>query len=258
MIAIAPDWRPLTDELSRWSDAGLTLPIWWRDDDASRATPELARLSALSRRVGLPVHLAVVPARAQADLAGIDDNLIPLIHGWAHLNHAPESARKAEFGAHRPLAAMLTDCRAGLDRLRDLFGARLCPVFVPPWNRIAPDLIARLPGLGFTALSTFTPRDRAFAAPGLARINTHLDPVDWRGTRGLADPALLIARITAQLADRRAGIADNAEPYGLLTHHLIHDDAIWGFTGDLLGRLSDGPTTIWRADRPLEPKGTTT
>ena len=68
-----------------------------------------------------------------------------------------------------------------------VFGQAASPVFVPPWNRIAPALLPRLRALGFRGLSTFrrSPR-RAQPAPGLAQINTHLDPIDWRGGRGLA------------------------------------------------------------------------
>ena len=46
------DWGPLTHELKLWSDAELTLPLWWRDDDAVTVTPQLETLSALSCRIG--------------------------------------------------------------------------------------------------------------------------------------------------------------------------------------------------------------
>jgi hypothetical protein len=202
---------------------------------------------------GLPVHLAVIPAHATAALARTvrtDPWLVPVVHGWAHDNHAPEGAKKAEFGAHRPLPAMLAEAQQGLDRLRDLFGDRLQPMFVPPWNRITPELVQSLPALGYLALSTFTPRRAALAAPGMAQINTHLDPVAWKTHRGLADPDRLIAQLAAQLADRREGRADNDEPYGLLTHHLVHDDAVWQFAGALLTRLVAGPVRPWTLPAP--------
>ncbi|TDK50553.1 polysaccharide deacetylase family protein [Antarcticimicrobium luteum] len=251
------DWTPLDREFDRWRQAGMTLPLWWRDDDAIAPSAALDELTALADEVALPVHLAVIPAAADPALAGAvraHPGLIPVVHGWAHRNHAPEGAKKAEFGAHRPLPVMAKEARDGLARLRALFGPALRPVFVPPWNRIAPELLPALPGLGYAAISTFTPRKSAQAAPGLVQVNTHLDPIDWHGSRSLTDPAALIAQLAAQLADRREGHTDNGEPYGLLTHHLVHDAAIWAFTRALLGRLRAGPVTPWTASS--EPKDT--
>ncbi len=247
-----PDWRPLQSELRRWQDAGLTLPLWWRDDDAVAVTPQLEKLSAMSGKLGLPVHLAVIPREAQTALAEYMSDqsaLIPVVHGWAHQNHAPADEKKAEFRLHRPLEAVVADAEAGLSRLRALFGAHLRPMFVPPWNRIDSKVAKQLHGLGYRVLSTATPRKILLAAPGLAQINTHLDPIDWRGTRGLIDPDRLIAQTVELLHDRRTGRADNAEAFGVLTHHLVHDQDIWTFTQDLLLRLLDGPGTPWTAPR---------
>lgn len=248
---MTPDWTPLEAEFAEWDAAGLTLDLWWRDDDAVADTAALERLTALSGALDMPVHLAVIPRLAQPSLAravAAAPHLRPVVHGWAHVNHAPASEKKSEFGTSRPLTDRIADARAGLRRLGDLFGDRLRPVFVPPWNRIGADLPPELPALGFTALSIHTPRHSALAAPGLAQINTHLDPVDWRGTRGLVAPDTLIAQIAAQLADRRLGRADTGEPYGLLTHHLVHDADVWAFVEALLRSLLDGPVRPWTVD----------
>ncbi|TMV07585.1 polysaccharide deacetylase [Ruegeria sediminis] len=245
-----PDWTPLDRELELWQQEGLILPLWWRDDDAVAPTPELDRLSDLSERIGLPVHLAVIPQPADIELAGYlqpRPHLIPVVHGWAHRNHAPAGEKKAEFRLHRPLEAILADAEAGLARLTALFGPALRPIFVPPWNRIAPEVVARLPELGFRVLSTATPRTARLAVPGLEQVNTHLDPIDWRGTRGLTNPEILVARLASLLQQRREGWADNAEPFGLLTHHLVHDQDIWNFTGALIRRLMAGPVRVWTA-----------
>ncbi|MEO1109148.1 MAG: polysaccharide deacetylase family protein [Pseudomonadota bacterium] len=244
------DWKPLEDELALWRVQGLTLPLWWRDDDATVQTPQLETLTALSERVGLPVHLAVIPRDANASLAGFvarHESLIPVVHGWAHQNHAPAGEKKSEFRAHRPLQDITADVQAGLNRLTDLFDERLLPMFVPPWNRIGDEAVAQLPALGFRILSTATPRKATFAVPGLEQINTHLDPIDWRGTRGLVAPDILIARMAALLQDRRTGQTDNTEPFGILTHHLVHDPDIWTFTEALLTKLLEGPTHPWVA-----------
>jgi len=254
------DWTPLDREFDRWRQAGLTLPLWWRDDDAVAPTPALNRLAALAEAVEMPLHLAVIPARAEpalVDTVAAHPRLIPVVHGWAHVSHAPAGEKKAEFGAHRPLPAMAREARDGHSRLRALFGPALRPMFVPPWNRIAPELLPALPGLGYAMISTFTPRKSAEPAPGLPQVNTHLDPIDWRGGRSLADADGLIAQIAAQLADRRAGHTDNDEPYGLLTHHLVHDAAIWDFTEALLARLRAGPVRPWAAPAHPDRKDTT-
>ncbi|WP_171176887.1 polysaccharide deacetylase family protein [Ruegeria sp. HKCCD8929] len=247
---MTPDWSPLDRELAIWGDEGLTLPLWWRDDDATAPTSKLTRLSELSERLGLPVHLAVVPKPAEAALADYitsRPHLIAVVHGWAHKNHAPKEEKKAEFRLHRPLDQVLADAEAGLARLRGLFGTALRPMFVPPWNRIAPETVSGLPTLGFRVLSTATPRKTALAAPDMEQVNTHLDPIDWRGTRGLVDPNVLIGQMVTLLQDRRAGRTDNDEPLGLLTHHLVHDQDIWTFTEALATRLMAGPVRVWTA-----------
>nr|WP_281242615.1 polysaccharide deacetylase family protein [Salinihabitans flavidus] len=219
----------------------------------------MERLAALSDESGVPLHLALIPAQATPALADwIADrpDTIPLIHGWSHDNHAPEGAKKAEFG--QPRAEAAADLRRARDRLRALFGARLAPVFVPPWNRFDASLPPVLTALGLRALSAFTPRAAPQAAPGLARINTHVDPIDWRGTRDLIAPGTLIAQTAGLLRERREGCADNAEPFGLLTHHLAHDALVWDFCRQYLLEMRAGPTALWRADRDLPAREDTT
>lgn len=248
---MALDWSALDQELDAWHKARRSLPLWWRDDDAVEITPELTRLSDLSEALGLPVHLAIIPKDAQESLADHmkrRPHLIPVVHGWAHQSHAPAGEKKAEFGAHRPVDERLEDAEAGLVRLKQLFGPALRPMFVPPWNRIAPDLLPWMAGLGYCALSTFAPRRSPKAASGLAQINTHLDPVDWKGSRSLRPEEQLIQQVTQHLKDRRQGRADIREPYGILTHHLMFDSALWDFTETLVARLMAGPAVAWTYD----------
>ncbi len=235
------DWSNLDTELAHWRAAQLQLPIWWRDDDAISQTPALDQLMELSRELGVCVHLAVIPKFADQSLVDAFQSyrgFVPLVHGWAHENHAPPSAKKAEFAHQRP--ALVDEARMGLDRLRTLFGKDSVEVFVPPWNRIHPELVAELPRLGYKTLSTFTPRQTRFAAPGLLQVNTHIDPINWRGGGGLADPEKLLTQLVSHLKDRREGRADATEPLGILTHHLVHDADIWTFTRDCISHLLDG------------------
>lgn len=241
------DWSPVTNELALWRAANLTLPLWWRDDDAVSTTPELAQLIALSEAVGVPVHLAVIPKMADAGLAArVADSgcLIPVVHGWAHENHAPKPDKKAEFGAGR--SDVTDEIQGAMNRLQSLFGDRLKPMFVPPWNRIAPQHYPALIKAGFTTLSTFMPRMVPDAATGLQQINTHLDPIAWRKGKSLIAPEQLVAQLVQLLLERRTGLADNKEPLGLLTHHLVHDAEVWEFTRQVLLTLQAGPVTIYK------------
>tara|TARA_E500000318_G_scaffold61026_3_gene56632 strand:- start:1141 stop:1911 length:771 start_codon:yes stop_codon:yes gene_type:complete len=220
----------LLRELDQWASDGLIARIWWRDDDLQRPTPSLEPLLAMAEATGWAPGLAVVPEGADTDalmsrLAGTDAEL--LVHGFAHRNHATADEKKCEFPASRPLADRCGDAREGLNRLRDTFPDRLLPCFVPPWNRIAPDLVDCLTDCGFTGLSTFGPRQASDAAPGLRRVNTHIDVIDWRGTRKFVGREAVAAALTSHLEARRAGRADAEEPSGLLTHHLVMVDEDW-------------------------------
>lgn len=102
------------------------------------------------------------------------------MHGWNHQSHAGPGEKKQELGGHRPAAIVLEELRHGLAKLRGLYGEQLLPMLVPPWNRIDKALLPALPGLGFTALSVFGREKRGAV---LALLNTHVDVMDWRGTR---------------------------------------------------------------------------
>lgn len=250
------NWQPLTDEFQHWQDAGITLPFWWRDDDAIAPAVQLETLISIATDLGIPCHLAVIPKFATQSLAkriSTTDHIIPIIHGWAHENHAPAGQKKAEFGATRPIEDCATNAIQSLQNLQDLFGDQLKPMFVPPWNRINPALGQHLVAIGYDALSTYGPRKTRFTTPNLIQINTHIDPIAWRGDRSLASAGTLIAQTVKLLQDRRLGHTDNTEPFGFLTHHLVHDAAIWAFVKQFLTIMLKGPIKPFRYDRdPLE------
>jgi peptidoglycan/xylan/chitin deacetylase (PgdA/CDA1 family) len=222
-------FRPLTDELDRWADEGAVATLWWRDDDAVAPTPALDRLIASAD--GVPLTLAVIPALAEPALAArlvAHDGIAAVQHGLAHRNHETVG-KKAELGAARAVAEVMADLAVGFARLSTLFGAQFRPMLVPPWNRIAAQVVPALPRLGLTALSTARPRPGRSPGPGLVQVNTHVDPIDWRGTRGFMGATETIDLMCRHLADRREGRVDRHEPTGLLTHHLVHDAGLWQF-----------------------------
>ena len=244
-------------EFDRLAAQGRRIDLWWRDDDAVEATPALDRL--LQTAGGLPLSLAVVPSHANGSLPDRlrgEDGVAVLVHGWRHANHAPPGEKKSEFGPHRLLSERLDDAAAGLRTIRRLFGARALPVFVPPWNRLAPDLAGALRSLGYRAHSRFGEADDP---AGHARIDTHLDPVDWHGTRSLVSPERLVVMM-------RRALARGAGRLGLLTHHLAFDEALWSFCRDFSALAADHPAirpaplaALLPAERcataPAEPEG---
>ncbi|HEV2552047.1 MAG TPA: polysaccharide deacetylase family protein [Stellaceae bacterium] len=247
-IGTAARWEDLDRELDAWQALGRRATFWWRDDDAVADDPRLVHLLTLAR--GLPIALAVVPAAAEPALAArlIETPSASVIqHGWCHANHAPANEKKAELGAHRPIAVMTAELVAGWQRLKALFGARALPVLAPPWNRITDALVPRLSALGFAALSTYGPRRALNPAPGLVQINAHIDLIDWRRSRRFVGAEAALAQIAAHLARHRRGEMDTAEPTGLLTHHLKHDVATEDFLRALLDRLCRHDAVRWLA-----------
>ena len=247
-------WRALSDELDRWAEAGHRATLWWRDDDAAHADPTLDRLLGLRQNLGLPLALAAMPALIDDDAAAAiarDGGAVVLQHGYAHHNHAGPGERKAELAASRDPDAIMAELAAGWRRLESLFGRRAIPVLVPPWNRIAEGLAPHLGAAGFRGLSTYGPRPHRAAAPGVAQVNTHIDIIDWRGHRGYVGDAAALGLAVGHLEARRRGAADPNEPTGLLSHHLAHDEASWGFIAALAGATRCHPAVDWLDARTI-------
>lgn len=239
-------WAALKQELDLWGAGGRTATLWWRDDDATHASGELDRLLAISERTRVPVALAVIPRDIHESL---NQRLLrcssawALQHGWSHANHAPESERQEEFGPHRPLEVMLCELSKGWQRIATL--PRSLPVLVAPWNRMDPGMIGDLPRAGLTAVSTLGPRASREPAAGVHQTNVHVDIVDWCGHRGFVGEVAAIGQVIAHLRQRRQDAVDAAEPTGLMTHHLFHDEGCWWFVEEFLRRSTGHPAVRW-------------
>lgn len=221
-------WEDLGEALEQSAAAGTPARLWLRDDDATRPTAALDRLLRLAADHAVPLVVAIVPAPAQAEL-GAALSAAPharaAVHGYVHANHAPAAEKPQELGPHRPHEAILSELADGLARLRRLFAGQALPMLVPPWNRIDPALLPRLPGIGFRSISAFGPAERLPAVPGLTVANADLDLIDWRGTRRCRPHAELVADLLRLLRDR----PEPSRPVGVLAHHLVHDEAAWEF-----------------------------
>jgi peptidoglycan/xylan/chitin deacetylase (PgdA/CDA1 family) len=243
-------WQRLAAELDRWAPGEAT--FWWRDDDAIAPSPALGRLLALGPQ---PLAIAVIPAQMTPALAEIlaGGPVDVLQHGYAHRNYEPPGTKKAELGAARPLAAVREELRRGAQFLAAAFGNQALPVLVPPWNRIAEPLIDHLAEDGYRGLSTQGTRRPVAASrqEGILQVNTHMDIVDWRGGRGFIGLEAAIDLALGHLSARRDGRADAAEPTGLLTHHLVLEDAAFDFTAEFLARTAQHPAVQWRSARNI-------
>lgn len=247
-------WRDLSDELDRWAASGRRATLWWRDDDAAHATPALDRLLALRQSIAIPLALAAMPALID-DLAAkaiVDDpGATVLQHGYAHHNHAIAGERKAELAASRDPDVVMDELIRGRQRLDALFGDRATPVLVPPWNRIADGLMPRLGDAGYRGLSTYGPRPRRRPAPGVVLVNSHIDLIDWRGHRGFVGDDNALSLAVAHLTARRLDNIEDDEPTGLLSHHLAHDEACWGFIAALGAATRAHPAADWLDARTI-------
>jgi len=237
--------KRLHEVLNERVDAGIPVQFWLRDDDAVEPTPKLDQLLALADGFAVPLTLASIPAfsgKALAERLASEERVSVAVHGWSHQNHAPTNEKKQELGLHRPTPLILDELSRGLVHLSQLHGKHFVPLLVPPWNRIDALLVKQLTAIGFRGLSTFDKQ----SSNDIAVLNTHVDVIDWKGTRGGRTTLELEAEIVSQL--QRSG-----EPIGILTHHLVHDDQVWGFLEQLFAMTSDKSGISWMRVDDLLP-----
>jgi hypothetical protein len=252
-LASAVRWSDLIDELDQWNDAGRVATLWWRDDDAVSPSDRLDRLLSISGDI--PIALAVIPAGADSRLAAWLAHpprlrqtapLFVLQHGWRHRNRAVDG-KKSEFPPERSRRAVSHDLAAGLMRLATLFEARSLPVLAPPWNRFDRRFLSLLIDCGFAGLSTVGPRQSVQPSPGIVAANVHIDLVAWTGDRRFIGEDAALRGLIGHLQARRSNEGDAEEPTGILTHHLIQDEA----TETFLFKLA-AITGVHRAARWLD------
>jgi hypothetical protein len=243
-------WPDLMAELDCWEEAGKVATLWWRDDDAVAPTARLGRL--LSIASGVPVSLAVIPADAEQELSqwladylhsAPSASVAVLQHGWRHLNHS--GGKKSEFPAERPRSEVASELAAGRARLSDLFGTRAQPVLVPPWNRLDDSLLGLLPPCGLTGISRARARRAPSRALGIIEANIHVDLVAWKESRGFVGEAAALGGLVEHLRARRLRGGCPDEPTGILTHHLIQDEATDAFLDRLIAVSVAHPAVLW-------------
>jgi hypothetical protein len=219
--------RPVTAAL----DAAIApVPVFFRDDDAGWGDARLFELLDRFSAQSLPVDLAVIPIELDRGLAaelaaraGVGLHQ----HGLAHVNHEREG-RKHEFGPSRDAAAQRSDIAAGRERLAELLGKRVDPIFTPPWNRCTADTGRCLAELGFEVLSREA-RAAPLNVPGLRELPVSVDWFAHRGGQRL-NPLELGARI--------AGAIGSGKPVGVMFHHAVMDAWDMRRAGELLSAIA--------------------
>ena len=229
--------------------------LWWRDDDAVAVGPRLLRLLALTTSADIPLFLAVIPERLVADkdaarqlarLVAAQRLVYVLQHGYSHRNYAQAGCRASEFPAHRPSDAVRAELLCGFRILSDYFGPLFYPVLVPPWNRMAPCWIDELGGIGFRYLSGAPDiAGRLWRSGGVMRVDTQLDPIDWRGKYGEKRCYRGRTVMHRRLSDELAKARQHGGPLGLLTHHRDHDEPGWRFLSAIARWTRRNPDLYW-------------
>jgi hypothetical protein len=228
-------WTALEEEIARWRDEGRTVEFWWRDDDAIAPSPPVKQLLEVSTKSAIPLALAVIPLAATQELFhGMRARV--LLHGTDHRNRAAPGEKKTEFAAGEPHDAALARLARASERLATLAGPAFLPVLAPPWNRFNRALLPALPSIGMHGFSSYGARAARRPATGIIEANTHVDIIDWRGTRAFCGEDILLVAAARHLAAQRDGTSDSAEPTGWLTHHERHDGHAWNFLEHLFDR----------------------
>jgi len=239
----------LTTHLDWFADRGRKVRFWWRDDDAIEPSPALDRMLALANQHRIDLALAVIPkdaTQALADRLASEPHAVVLQHGWQHKNFQLKERREkaAELGSRRDPDELMTQLAEGRTRLEQLFGEKFIPAIVPPWNRIDPEISRRLPGIGLPGLSTFTwhnfPRDH--------QVQSHVDILKWKKQVRFIGWESARLRFDLQLTRRRNV---RAEPVGLLTHHLAHDEGCFEFLEEFLAIAAHHDGAEWPGVKAL-------
>lgn len=217
----------LGPELALWAKAGRAPVLWWRDDDARVPTGALEQLLALARRRDAPLTLAAIAGPSLSLLVRrveTEPNVEIAVHGFRHVNRQPEGRGFGEIVEDDGVDWVRAQLRATVMAFHR--AGAVPALFVPPWNNLAPQLIAALPDSAIATVSGFG--QVSGTAGGVTRLDAHLDVLRWKGGGRFRGTWRFLSRMRRLMVQRRlAGQWD--EPIGLLTHHLDHDKAAWLF-----------------------------
>jgi predicted glycosyltransferase/peptidoglycan/xylan/chitin deacetylase (PgdA/CDA1 family) len=219
------------DPLRRALDSAQTpIPFFFRNDDVGWEDARLLALLDLFNKYNVPIDLAVIPESISQITAKrlCKFGLVSIHqHGYAHLNHEP-AGRKCEFGESRSRDQQLADITAGKQRLLDLFGPNVEPIFTPPWNRCTAITADCLRETGFMVLS----RDVTAAPLPNADLVELPVSIDWFAKRKK------VALTRNEIGELLAAAASGSAPVGVMLHHAVMNGVERERLGELLKLLS--------------------
>jgi hypothetical protein len=229
-------WRNLSLELDSWLTSGRVASFWWRDDDVADITPAFVRLRSLVERFEVPLALGVIPSAATPALAAE-------VNHWVKVAVLQHGEMRGEGGSsNRPAEGIVAEIEQGRSRMEKLFAERFLPILVPPWERLTPGLVSALPAMGYRGLSAVG--GTRFNVGELIQVNAHVDVVNRRGGEFAGERNCLEAAVS-HLRRRRLGGGEAEEATGLLTHHLMMDEAAWHFVERFLLATLPHPAVRW-------------
>ena len=194
--------------------------FFFRDDDAGWDDARLYQLLDCFIQRSIALDLAVIPASLSESLArnlkacacACDIQLGLHQHGYTHTNHEV-LGRKHEFGPSRNRTQQYQDLQAGQQRLQDLLGNTLDPIFTPPWNRCTEVTPACLTALGWRVLS----RDSSALSLDCEGLLELPVSVDWLRQRQGVRISL------SALGEWIARAAQESSVIGIMLHHAVMD-----------------------------------
>ena len=82
---------------------------------------------------------------------------------------------------------------------------------------------------GIVGLSALGSHQWVPEVTGITVRDVHVDIIDWHEGRRFVGEAAALQAMIGHLRERRAAGSAASEPTGLLTHHLVHGEAVWDF-----------------------------
>ncbi len=250
------DWKNrLTDTLEQ--ACGSQPPtVFFRADDVGAGGRAFQALCNIFREHRVPVAMAVVPAwlssariRQLFQDAPAEDGLWGWHqHGWRHVNWQ-RSGKKSEFGRQRPFEKQWRDIWQGRQKMHEIFGDDVIPIFTPPWNRLSPATLKILRELGFCGVSLSDPLPRGSRSNSqLLNLRVHIDLHTRKASNGDSDYELLLRQLGSQLARK--------EPLGIMVHHKCMTLFAFEFLHALIHLLRLSYHTTFLGFRDLIPNPT--
>jgi hypothetical protein len=98
---------------------------------------------------------------------------------------------------------------------------------------------------GLTGISRARARSASSRALGIIEANIHVDLVAWKESRGFVGEDAALGGLLEHLRARRLCGVCADEPTGILTHHLVQDEATDAFLDRLIRVSVAHPAVLW-------------